>query len=131
VAQETLVLMVRGPAGEALRERLAAGPFDFRSAPHALFSARGEGVTATLYRSGKLVVQGADPAGFAQAWVGAAPAARSRSAADDGLPTLGPGPTIGSDESGKGDWFGPLVVAAVRVTLEQAEGLAQGEVRDS
>ncbi len=40
-------------------------------------------------------------------------------------------PWIGSDESGKGDYFGPLVVAAVRVTPEQAEHLRRYGLRDS
>jgi ribonuclease HIII len=39
-------------------------------------------------------------------------------------------PLIGTDESGKGDFFGPLVVAAVMVTPETAEGLAAAGVRD-
>lgn len=38
---------------------------------------------------------------------------------------------IGSDEAGKGDFFGPLCVAAVRVTRELAAGLARAGVRDS
>ncbi len=37
----------------------------------------------------------------------------------------------GSDESGKGDFFGPLCVAAVRVTREQAAALVKAGVRDS
>lgn len=37
----------------------------------------------------------------------------------------------GSDESGKGDFFGPLCVAAVRVTRELAAGLVRAGVRDS
>jgi ribonuclease HIII len=37
----------------------------------------------------------------------------------------------GSDESGKGDFFGPLCVAAVRVTRELAAGLTRAGVRDS
>ena len=41
------------------------------------------------------------------------------------------GPWIGSDESGKGDYFGPLVVAAVRVTPEEAEYLRRCGLRDS
>lgn len=40
-------------------------------------------------------------------------------------------PWIGSDESGKGDYFGPLVVAAVRVTAEEAEYLRRCGLRDS
>jgi len=38
---------------------------------------------------------------------------------------------IGSDESGKGDFFGPLVAAAVRVDAASAEKLAAAGVRDS
>lgn len=45
--------------------------------------------------------------------------------------TAGTEPWIGSDESGKGDYFGPLVVAAVRVTPEDAEYLRRCGLRDS
>jgi ribonuclease HIII len=38
---------------------------------------------------------------------------------------------IGSDESGKGDYFGYLVVAAVAVDLEAESSLARLQVRDS
>lgn len=38
---------------------------------------------------------------------------------------------IGTDESGKGDFFGPLVVAGVRVDKETAAALAAIGVRDS
>jgi ribonuclease HIII len=39
--------------------------------------------------------------------------------------------TVGSDETGKGDSFGPLVVCAARVTVEQGEQLARLGVMDS
>ncbi len=38
---------------------------------------------------------------------------------------------IGTDESGKGDYFGPLVVAAVLVTDETKDGLLGLDVKDS
>ncbi len=41
------------------------------------------------------------------------------------------GSRIGIDESGKGDYFGPLVIAAVYVTPETEPDLALMEVRDS
>lgn len=41
------------------------------------------------------------------------------------------GPHIGMDESGKGDWFGPLVVAAVFLDPAGAAALARAGVRDS
>lgn len=39
--------------------------------------------------------------------------------------------TIGIDESGKGDYFGPLVIAGAHVTLEQEAQLLDLGVRDS
>ena len=77
--------------------------------PHSLFSARGPDLVATLYKSGKLVLQGADPEGFAARFLDGAPPPVEAA----------PGPaarvvtTVGTDESGKGDYFGPLVVCAV------------------
>lgn len=46
-------------------------------------------------------------------------------------PVLRLWPQIGADESGKGDYFGPLVAAAVRVDEFEAAGLAARGVRDS
>lgn len=42
-----------------------------------------------------------------------------------------PLPHVGMDESGKGDWFGPLVVAAVYLQPAQAAALRRAGVRDS
>ncbi len=57
----------------------------------------------------------------------AAPARPAGAATD----VFGPGPWIGSDESGKGDYFGPLVAAAVYVAPEQEPALRAAGVRDS
>ena len=47
-------------------------------------------------------------------------------------PALDGTPRLGIDEAGKGDYFGPLVVAGVRITgLEQARILQELGVRDS
>lgn len=108
-----------------------------RGAPYALYSAKGEGVVVTHYSSGKFVVQGEHPEAFITAYLdGAAPvqgATGASSSARTGDPTAPHGSevtTVGSDESGKGDYFGPLVVAAVRVTPELSKKLEGGEVRD-
>jgi ribonuclease HIII len=44
---------------------------------------------------------------------------------------FGPGPWIGSDESGKGVYFGPLVAAAVYVAPDEELTLRAADVRDS
>jgi ribonuclease HIII len=41
------------------------------------------------------------------------------------------GDYIGTDESGKGDYFGPLVIAGVHITDEQAKSLTAAGVMDS
>jgi len=140
MAQETLVVKLRRDEGEELRRKLSEGAFEFRSVPHALFSAKGEGVVATLYGSGKLVVQGSDARGFLLRFLEREPPAPSASTSGaksgDGpgealVEELERAPLVGSDEAGKGDWFGPLVVAAVRVEPEDAARLRAGGVMDS
>ena len=114
MAQSTVVVRVPRSEFTSLKGRLEAGPFEWRRVPHAAFSVKGEGTVATLYNSGKFVVQSGDPQGFLAKWTGydlpgqdVAPAGVDEVARTDE-------PTVGSDETGKGDYFGPLVVAAVR-----------------
>jgi len=134
VAQRTLVIAVPPAEREALQRSLGAGPFEHRSVPHALLSVKGDGVVATLYRSGKFVIQGADPELFAARYLGHVPEP------DASPDASGPGssgraqaetPLVGSDEAGKGDYFGPLVVAAVRIEPKEARALADSRVADS
>jgi ribonuclease HIII len=83
-------------------------------------------------KRGRMQVQGNASALKAalQAWVerGQEPPAE----AGTGEPALVvTGPHIGMDESGKGDWFGPLVVAAVSVDARTIPLLRRAGVRDS
>jgi ribonuclease HIII len=96
--------------------------------------------TIVLYASGKCVIQGTAPA-----WEDARSAAESVTTNIGGLSKppnspKAPGtssknddsePHIGTDEAGKGDYFGPLVSAAVYVNQESAPKLRQIGVRDS
>jgi ribonuclease HIII len=129
MAQDTLVLKL-GPAEQArLVAALEGQAFDFRSVPHARFSAKGEGVVATLYTSGKLVVQGADPRAFLLRYVGGA--GEAAASGGGGLEAAAGQPLVGSDEAGKGDYFGPLVVCALRLPPDRREALARSGVTDS
>jgi len=128
VAQKTLVVQVSKVERERLVERLALGTFEHRGVPHAQLSVKGEGVVATLYDSGKLVVQGENPSLFAERFLGRlpddAPASDPQASEEDRT-------TVGSDECGKGDYFGPLVVAAVRLEPGDSRKLRDSGVRDS
>ncbi|MEM7307109.1 MAG: ribonuclease HIII [Planctomycetota bacterium] len=132
MAQRTVVLKLDRAEQERLQREVRSGDFELRSVDHAHFSARTSGVVATLYRSGKLVVQGSGAELFVERYVGrsaSAPAAPARSSA----PAIeaADGPLIGGDESGKGDYFGPLVVAAVRLEPGDSDRLRAGGVADS
>jgi len=137
--QETFVTKVPRGTFQSLEASVARGPFEFRAVPHAVFSAKGDGVVATLYTSGKFVIQGADPQGFLARWTAldgkpSPPKSKKKSAAGgaaaDAPLDLEP-PVTGSDEAGKGDYFGPLVVAAVRADADGITRLEALGVRDS
>lgn len=140
MSQRTLVLKVPPADQERLRARLNSLDLEWRSVPHAAFSARGEGAVVTLYNSGKLVIQGADPEAFVLQHTGlelpADPTRQTEAGSVAATSTGDPfahltGPVVGSDETGKGDYFGPLVVVAVRMESSQAQKLTEWGVADS
>jgi ribonuclease HIII len=129
MSQETLVVQLAPAQQTRLEHELEGGDFERRSVEHARFSVRGQGVIATLYRSGKLVVQGSAVELFRQRYLGelalvAAP--KVQAPIEVGERTL-----IGSDEAGKGDYFGPLVVVALRADARERAELVQAGVADS
>jgi ribonuclease HIII len=92
---------------------------------------KGEGVVATLYDSGKLVVQGSEPERFLVRFTDEPAPAPPRPLRPLTKTVTATEPIVGSDEAGKGDWFGPLVVAAVRIDIEEAGEIAEFGVADS
>jgi ribonuclease HIII len=116
----TTTVQLTPEAIASLRQRLEREGYAFRSLQHAHYQARGEGVTVNAYRSGKVVIQGKAEQAFLEAHGLAQPAAP---VSDETV--------AGSDESGKGDYFGPLVVAAVVAGPAQAEELSRLGVQDS
>jgi ribonuclease HIII len=135
VSQETRVLKVGPAQAAALETRLRGGlppEAEWRPVPHARFSVKALGTVVTCYTSGKLVVQGRDLDTFAARFFDDFTPVAGKAQVDGGDPDL---PfdvvTIGSDEAGKGDYFGPLVVAAVRAGPDDAAWLAEIGVADS
>jgi ribonuclease HIII len=92
-------------------------------------------VGVNLYASGKILVQGGESAlrreleAWKQQRSGQSGAPSTSPAQTPGL--LAPLPHIGVDESGKGDYFGPLAVAAVAMDAAAAQKLAAAGARDS
>lgn len=98
---------------ERLRGILESGPyFDFE-VDHADFAYKGEGFNVVAYRSGKVVVQGKETENFVRDVLEARVTGDPRLGYDEVHHPEWFEPHAGLDESGKGDLFGPLVVACV------------------
>lgn len=131
-AAVNVVLRFDPARAEDLRAFLRKGGFAFESRPHALFLATRPGVSLTAYGSGKILVTGAQAEEYAGVLVAAGHGVGEARPSAAPPRAAGFAPHVGGDESGKGDYFGPLCVAAVFVPDEAtARLLAQKGVRDS
>jgi len=113
-----------------LRKHLKVLGFKFEERPHQVFLARYDPLTVNLYESGKLTFGGNDPVLQREVeWF------LSKLGAGTEKPAPGIGfdgrTRIGTDEVGKGDFFGPLVVAGALLDKNAERDLRQLGVRDS
>jgi ribonuclease HIII len=91
-----------------------------------------ESVLLNVYSTGTVIAQGPSSE-FKDLLEERIPAQKGvRRGSSGPRPVLDGTPRVGIDEAGKGDYFGPLVVAGVRITgMEAAEELQRSGVRDS
>ena len=109
-----------------------------RHAPGVVFAAKLPTVAITVYKSGKVLFQGADAQVEASRW-GAVQSNSTSSTTSSPLKTKGDTlpsnfekySVIGSDETGTGDYFGPVTVAAVYVPNDKIELLLELGIKDS
>ena len=114
---------------DKLKEGLNGQGFELAQPPYTLFQGKKKGVTCTLYTSGKLTVQGKEMSHFIQFFL----EPEILKTFSFGYEDLGIdlSPRIGVDESGKGDFFGPLCIGGVYASDQQIQNLAQIGVKDS
>lgn len=125
------VFVLDAAACRKLRSELDAAGYRFRSLAYAHFQARGDGVVVSCYRSGKVVVQGKSSEAFRAQYLGGAVASAGNSGSREDAPLPGGGDSLGSDEAGKGDTFGGLVVCAFAIAADDLEELLATKVADS
>lgn len=121
MAGSTLVMQLDAAAGRKLRLALEAAGFASHEVPYADFGFKGEGVSVVKYSSGKVVIQGKESKEFVGRYL----------AEHAPKPPSLPEPLVGADESGKGDYFGPLVAAACAVDPEVLKFLDETPIADS
>lgn len=114
---------------DKLKKDLLEQGFEFTVPPYTVFSGKKKGVSCTLYSSGKIVVQGKDMADFIEFYL--EPVIIKKISYGQPPIILDATAHIGIDESGKGDFFGPLCIAGVYATEEQIQELAKMGACDS
>ena len=115
----------------ALKKYFDEHAYRFRQVPYARFAAEKDKLNAVFYESGKLVLQGKGTQDFVEFVLEPEILKQARLGYEA---VLNPDlllPRLGVDESGKGDFFGPLCVAGVYVNEAVIRAWQDAGIRDS
>ncbi len=115
----------------ALHARLKENGFEFREVPYARFAGAKDKLNVVFYESGKLVVQGRGTQEFVEFIIEPEILQQAKLGYEE---VINPDlllPRIGVDESGKGDFFGPLCVAGVYVNADIVRAWKDAGIQDS
>lgn len=115
----------------ALERIIRDGTFDLREVPYARFSGVKKDLNVTFYASGKLVVQGKGTRDFVEFVLEPQVLGAAQVGYEAVLQPELLDPRLGVDESGKGDFFGPLCIAGVYVNADVIAFWKDKGVRDS
>lgn len=116
----------------SLQAVLVEQGFEFEERPYTLCFARKPGLTVAVYEKGpKAVIQGKDTEHFIQFTLEPLVLGEARLGYEDVHHPERFAPHFGIDESGKGDFFGPLVIAGAYTDEASARHLLEAGIRDS
>jgi ribonuclease HIII len=116
---------------DALKKVLERDGYRFREVPYARFAGEKNKTNVVFYDSGKLVVQGRGTQEFVEFVLEPQVLKEARLGYETVLNPELLLPRIGVDESGKGDFFGPLCIAGVYVNETVINAWKDSGVRDS
>lgn len=116
---------------EALKVSLEMRSYKFRDVPYARFAADNGKTNVVFYDSGKLVVQGKGTQDFVEFVLEPEVLKEARLGYEAVLNPELLLPRLGVDESGKGDFFGPLCVAGAYVNESVVKAWKDSGIRDS
>ncbi len=120
-----------GEQSSALSAALRARNWQTREVPYARFAFESPKANVVFYESGKLVVQGKGTSEFVEFLLEPEILKQAKVGYETLLNPELLLPRIGVDESGKGDFFGPLCIAGVYVNETVIKSWAELGVRDS
>ena len=114
-----------------LEEIVRDGSYELRTVPYARFSGVRKDFNVTFYESGKMVVQGKGTREFVEFVLEPLVLQAARLGYEETLDPSLMDPRLGVDESGKGDFFGPMCVAGVYVNRAVLTAWKDSGIRDS
>lgn len=114
---------------DKIKNDLVGFGFSISKPLHTVFSAKKKGVSVSLYQSGKLMVQGKEMGEFIEFYL--EPEVLKSFTYSHPEEYADMTPHMGSDEAGKGDFFGPLCIAAVYADREGISKLMKMGLRDT
>ncbi len=115
----------------ALEQFLRANDYEFRAVPYARYAGEKNKTNVVFYESGKLVVQGKGTQEFVEFVLEPQILQEVKLGYEEVLNPELLLPRIGVDESGKGDFFGPMCVAGVYVNEKVLASWKEVGIRDS
>lgn len=117
---------------DTIRAILEEGGFDFKEKPYAHFSAKKGKLNVTVYEKGpKILVQGKETEDFVKFTLEPLVLGEARLGYEEVNEPEMFEPHFGIDESGKGDFFGPLVIAGAYTDATSTRALMDAGVMDS
>ncbi len=130
-APTSFTLKLTADQASALERIVRDGTFELRDVPYAQFSGARKDVNVTFYTSGKLVVQGKGTQDFVQFVLEPQILGEARLGYEEVHHPELLDARLGIDESGKGDFFGPLCIAGAYVNAAVLQAWRDAGIRDS
>ena len=116
---------------DALKKLLEERNYKFREVPYARFAGEKDKLNVVFYESGKLVLQGKGTQEFIEFVLEPEILKEAKLGYEAILNPELLAPRLGVDESGKGDFFGPLCIAGVYVNESVVNAWKDAGIRDS
>jgi ribonuclease HIII len=116
---------------DELEAHLNANNFESHEIPYARFAGKKGKLNVVFYTSGKMVAQGKDTQEFVEFVLEPLILKEAKLGYEGELNPELLMPRLGIDESGKGDFFGPMVAAGVYVNADITKKLKAAGVQDS
>ncbi|HIG27197.1 MAG TPA: ribonuclease HIII [Verrucomicrobiales bacterium] len=124
-------IKISAEQSDQLKDLLTKRNYEFREVPYARYAAKGGKVNVVSYQSGKLVIQGKSTREFIEFTLEPEILKEATLGYEDVLTPLDGTARLGIDESGKGDFFGPMCIAGVYANESVIKQFIDAGIKDS